>query len=261
MTEPEGALVFDRAVDYYDRTRSISAPAMAQVVRLLSAELAPRGRCLEIGVGTGRVALPLAGAGVDIFGLDLSLPMMRKLVEKADTDGGRCPVVCADARWLPVPARSVACVLTVHVLHLIEAWREVLDEIARVIAPGGVFVMSHVTDPGSLWRATTERFRVEVGATSTAFPGVTDQAEVDAAMQARGATLRSLEPVVERNALTAEEVIKRLEDGWYSFTWSLDDPARRRAADATRKWAVARYGRLDRAVPSEYVIEWRCYDL
>src|SRR5439155_24677412 len=100
---PDGlgaSVAFDRAADYYDRTRAVSPRAMAGVVGLLAAEYRERGRVLEVGVGTGRIALPLAEAGVAVAGVDLSRPMMDRLVQKA---GGRSPVplAVADATTLP----------------------------------------------------------------------------------------------------------------------------------------------------------------
>src|SRR3954465_9664758 len=73
---------FDRAATFYDRTRSIPAGAMDQVVEQLLGELDGRGPALEIGVGTGRIALPLRKAGVAITGIDVSIAMMRVLVSK-----------------------------------------------------------------------------------------------------------------------------------------------------------------------------------
>ncbi|HEX9717352.1 MAG TPA: hypothetical protein VGA93_05350 [Actinomycetota bacterium] len=43
---------------------------------LLAGELPGRGRVLEVGVGTGQIAPPLAEAGVPMAGLDLSMPMV-----------------------------------------------------------------------------------------------------------------------------------------------------------------------------------------
>ena len=63
---------------------------MRAVVEHLAGELRGRGPVLEPGVGTGRMALPMAAAGIDVIGLDLSVPMLRELVAKC-VDG-------ADAR-------------------------------------------------------------------------------------------------------------------------------------------------------------------
>jgi PST family polysaccharide transporter/lipopolysaccharide exporter len=59
---------FDRAVEYYDRTRGLSEDASREMTALLANELRGRGQALEIGVGTGLVALPLAAAGLGAVG-------------------------------------------------------------------------------------------------------------------------------------------------------------------------------------------------
>src|SRR5437867_2722127 len=94
------SVAFDRAAEFYDRTRALLPEAERATVELLRTELAGRGGCLEVGVGTGLIALPLHQAGVSMVGLDLSRPMLSKLVEKA---GGRIPfpLVLADATRMP----------------------------------------------------------------------------------------------------------------------------------------------------------------
>ena len=88
MTTARPSRNFDRAADFYDRTRSLPSDAMAEIIPMLAAELEGRGGCLEIGVGTGRFALPLHHAGIPMFGIDVSRRMMAVLLEKA---GGRLP--------------------------------------------------------------------------------------------------------------------------------------------------------------------------
>ena len=67
----------------YDRSHSdkFTPEAVDPVVDLL-AELAGRGRALELGVGTGRIALPLAARGVPVHGVDLSEDMVAQLRDK-----------------------------------------------------------------------------------------------------------------------------------------------------------------------------------
>jgi SAM-dependent methyltransferase len=59
--------------------------AVAPVVDLL-AELAAGGRALELGIGTGRIALPLAARGVPVHGIDLSTAMVAQLRAKPGAD-------------------------------------------------------------------------------------------------------------------------------------------------------------------------------
>lgn len=70
----------DRIADVYDELFSHLSD-VSTVVDLL-AGLAEKGRALELGIGTGRVALPLAAAGVTVEGIDASAAMVAKLREK-----------------------------------------------------------------------------------------------------------------------------------------------------------------------------------
>jgi SAM-dependent methyltransferase len=64
------------------------------------ASLAPGGRALELGIGTGRVALPLAARGVAVHGLDASEAMVAKL--RAKPGGADLPVTMGDFADVPV---------------------------------------------------------------------------------------------------------------------------------------------------------------
>lgn len=67
----------------------------ADVVAYLARHLGPRSRVLELGVGTGRLALPLAAAGFDVVGLDASCEMLEAIAIK--DPGGSVQTLLADA--------------------------------------------------------------------------------------------------------------------------------------------------------------------
>ena len=64
-----------------DSGGQFDAAVVGRTVRFL-ADLARGGRALELGVGTGRIALPLAQAGVEVHGIDLSADMVARLQAK-----------------------------------------------------------------------------------------------------------------------------------------------------------------------------------
>src|SRR2546426_5478902 len=98
---------------------------MARVLAVLVDELHGK-RVLEIGVGTGRYAVPLQKSGIRVVGVDIS----RKMVEIGLAKGLR-DVIFADAARLPFKSGSFDVGTTNHVLHLIPDWRDALSEIPR----------------------------------------------------------------------------------------------------------------------------------
>jgi 2-polyprenyl-3-methyl-5-hydroxy-6-metoxy-1,4-benzoquinol methylase len=79
-------------------------PGNVDAVVATLAELAGRGPVLELGNGTGRIALPLAAKGVLVHGIDASAAMVAKL--RAKPGGARIPVTIGDSRASPSTARS-----------------------------------------------------------------------------------------------------------------------------------------------------------
>ncbi|HYM38941.1 MAG TPA: methyltransferase domain-containing protein [Thermoplasmata archaeon] len=119
-------LSFDRVAATYDETRALSPKVMAHVLGILVDQLLGK-HVLEVGVGTGRYAVPLQKSGIDVVGVDIS----HKMVELGLGKGLR-NVVLADGARLPFTARGFDLATTNHVLHLVPDWREVLLEIVRV---------------------------------------------------------------------------------------------------------------------------------
>jgi SAM-dependent methyltransferase len=74
------------AARYDDDGPMFSADVIGPTVEFL-AGLAGDGAALELGIGTGRVAVPLARRGVLVHGIDLSEAMVAKLREKPDAEG------------------------------------------------------------------------------------------------------------------------------------------------------------------------------
>ncbi len=164
---------FDRAADYYDETRALPGEAADAVTAILAAELAGRRPALEVGVGTGRMALPLHALGLGMLGVDISMPMLRRL--RSNPGGGGFPVALADATQLPFPGHSVGATVASHVLHLIPEWRQAVEEVVRVTRPGGALLVDVGGNSGaaldSPWRQATDAIMVEHGL-SRARPGV-----------------------------------------------------------------------------------------
>lgn len=249
------SIVFDQAAEIYDATRTLPTSIFDAVVKMLSEELRERRPCVEIGVGTGRIAIPLVESGASLVGVDLSVPMLEKLHEKTS----RVPAVIADATRLPFADSSMGAGLAVHVLHLIPNWRAAVSELARVVRGGGVILVDIGGGFGFL-REIEDRF-TQVAGIARPRPGVTDPEELDSEMVRLGASTRPLSPIVERQQVVPSAWIQSLEANIFSCTWSLDEKTRVKAAGETRQWALEKFGDLDEPRPLDLEIRYRAYDL
>jgi SAM-dependent methyltransferase len=131
------SIAFDRAAGYYDETRGFPPGEEKQIAELISRAggYTAQSRVLEIGVGTGRIALPLAAHVGALIGIDLSRAMLGRLRAKQSREPVH--VVQADATRLPFASHVFDAAVAVHVFHLIPNWQGVLNELARALRPGG----------------------------------------------------------------------------------------------------------------------------
>lgn len=140
---PSESLAFDRAAGFYDETRGFPPGTEQSVAALICrvGKLTATSRVLEIGIGTGRIALPLSEQIGAVYGIDLARPMMDRL--RAKQTGQPVYVTEGDATQLPFPTGSFAAVVAVHVFHLIAGWQTALAETARVLRPDGVLISGY----------------------------------------------------------------------------------------------------------------------
>ena len=124
-------ILFDLIAPLYDRLISPRPPEdLLDVLKLPAA-----GKMLDASGGTGRVSAALQ-ASVDSMVLnDLSQPMLVQAHAKG------LDATQAQAHHLPFPDGSFERVLMVDALHHIEGQREAVEEMLRVLKPGGRLVI------------------------------------------------------------------------------------------------------------------------
>jgi SAM-dependent methyltransferase len=139
-------LSFDRVAATYDETRALSPKVMSRVLGILVDQLRSK-KVLEVGVGTGRYAVPLQKSGLDVVGVDIS----HKMVELGLGKGLR-NVLLADGARLPFTPRAFDLSTSNHMLHLVPDWRDVLLEIARVTRDSYFSILERSTRTTNLHR-------------------------------------------------------------------------------------------------------------
>jgi ubiquinone/menaquinone biosynthesis C-methylase UbiE len=254
------SISFDRAASYYDRTRHLSEASLSRLIPMVAGELAGAGRVLEVGVGTGRIALPLMREGVNITGVDISRDMLERL--RMNANGGPPAIAIADALHLPFGDRAFGAAIAAHVLHLIPRWRSALDEIARVVRPGGVLIASRGgrTFDAEWWHAVRRHFFRAAGDPPWP-PGMDRIEELDEEMAARGAEVTRLPEISQSNSVSVAQLLSMLEQGVWSACWTIDAETRKLAATSARVWAEANLGDLDEKRTVTEVLAWRSYRL
>ncbi|HTN80916.1 MAG TPA: class I SAM-dependent methyltransferase [Acidimicrobiales bacterium] len=134
MSEPAASISFDRIAAIYEESRG-GIRRGGSFARSIASYLRP-GTTLEIGIGTGSVALPLTESGHPVVGVDLSINMLELAHERL---GSR--VALGDVMALPVASASVPNVVAVWVFQLVGSVDATLREARRALVPGGRFVI------------------------------------------------------------------------------------------------------------------------
>lgn len=133
----------DEVAEHFDRRyASLDAPTVVAPMVDLIAGLARGGAALELGVGTGRIALPLAARGVPVHGIDLSSAMLSRL--RAKPGGEAVSVTVGDIATASVEARfSVAYIVANTIMNLTTQDAQVacFTNVAAHLEPEGHFVM------------------------------------------------------------------------------------------------------------------------
>lgn len=131
---------FDRVADVYDETRALPAAAEASIADAIVAELrrvANAPRVIEIGIGTGRIAVPLAERGIGVVGLDVSSRMLLRVLEKRSD----VPVCLAEASHPPFRERIFDAALFIHVLHLVPDVGATVRASLQLVRRKGVMIL------------------------------------------------------------------------------------------------------------------------
>ena len=119
-----------------------SDAAVVDPIVAFLAELAPDGTALELGIGTGRIALPLAQRGVRVHGIDLSEAMVARLRAKPGAE--QIGVTIGDFATTTVEATfPVAYVVANTIMNLTTQDEQVacFQNVATHLEPGGCFVI------------------------------------------------------------------------------------------------------------------------
>ena len=216
MSERHLSLSFERIADRYDGTRG-GEQRGRRTAGSLAPLLNPAYPVVEVGIGTGVVALGLRELGFTAVGVDLSPAMAQRARRRLG------PVVAiADAAQLPVADAAIQQVVSVWLLHLVADRAAVLAEVARALRPGGRYLVSSAR---VRIRPEDEIERLVFNMRDQLDPGWrNDERQILDAAPSAGFTVVDQRPAApDEVAQSPAEVAGSIEAKTWSTLWNLTD--------------------------------------
>lgn len=267
---------FDPVADRYDDTRGYPDYVAEKIALAIerAAQANAQTSFLDMGIGTGRISLPLASLGHHCSGVDISEKMLAQLEAKLRTNGwreqeqpwGTLPdeesgwevsvrrymqssgqasmrLVRSDMTHLPFRADAFDVVVAVHVFHLVDGWQRAIDEVIRVLRPGGQFL--HCWDEhvrSGLQEISEEWYRIvsSLGG-NVQRPGAASHHSVTELLQKRGLQVEVLPVLSWENMVTPRQIVENITQRLWSSTWFVPDDLFAISAERLQTWADAFY--------------------
>jgi len=121
------------------------------------------GPVLEVACGTGRITLPIARAGIDITGLDISRPMLEQARRKAEAEGLAVPWLERDCREIEAEGAYALIFSATNAMQHLHDFASVTGFLAsarRALLPGGTLILDVFNpDPAKLARTEATRYQ------------------------------------------------------------------------------------------------------
>ena len=218
---------------------------------------------LDFAAGTGRASIGFAKYELTVTSADVSEAMLGKLASRS----GDLPIktVIMDGKRLPFEDDSFDAVSAARVFYLIKDWQGILDEIRRVLKPGGVFLHDWGNgDPDEDWVRIREALRQQLssnGIASTFHPGVRSEVTLNEYLSQIGFSEIAYVSAGEGVPHTLRGFIDLIAQKTCSYLWDvIDEVCEEEVAELTQ-WASQEFQDLDKPFNLPKHCYWRVFRL
>jgi SAM-dependent methyltransferase len=251
---------FSQNAKAYDRRHGavLDANIVDRIAR--AAGLSRDAAVVDVGAGTGRVAIAMATTGRRVVAIDPARPMLDTLRSKAEKLPVR--VVVGEGARLPLGAACADAVVLARTMYLMPDWGEVIDEALRVLKLGGRVL--HEWGNGSAdedWVKIREKLRSlfeAAGVKAPFHPGARSEEEVHRRLMQRGVRHLAAVRVGGSTTMTLRDFVRRIVAGEFSYTWAVPEEVQRPCLSELERWAQAAFD-LDRPAVIPRDVSWNIY--
>ncbi|HEX4713481.1 MAG TPA: class I SAM-dependent methyltransferase, partial [Ktedonobacteraceae bacterium] len=271
------SISFDPVAHAYDTTRGYPPGIEQGIASSLeqAAQATEQTAFIEVGVGTGRIALPLASLGHTYTGVDISEKMLAQLESKVLTQnweeyeqpwGSRADetsapahqvrrfarvdpaaslrLVTSDITALPFPDASFDAAVAVHIFHLVDGWQQAVRESLRVLRPGGFLLHcwdEHDDTSLDIVIETWIKLVEELGGSAHRV-GPESPRMVSTWLREQGLPVEELSLARWETIATPRRALQRITSRLWSRTWLVPDEIFQTSVQRLEAWALNYFG-------------------
>jgi ubiquinone/menaquinone biosynthesis C-methylase UbiE len=214
-------------------------------------------RVLDIGAGTGRVAIPLANRGCRVVAVEPASGMLAQL--QAKVGDNRMSAVLAEGSRLPFAAGRFDVVVIARLLYLTPDWRAILHEAARVLAARGCLLHEWANGQSEEeWVQIREEARKlfeQAGLRAPFHPGVRSETDVDRQLGDLHFVREGQIETGSGPAITLREFLRRLVEGELSYIWNVPEDIRAECLPRLQRWSEQRFD-LEQPIAVPRELRW-----
>ncbi len=258
---------YDNIADIYDQTRWLSQSVAEEVADFIIQHVGANSQTtfLEPGVGTGLNVLPLVERGYQVTGIDISKQMLNQFRQKLKFKPTNLQLIHGDASKLPFLDNSFDVVLTVHMIHAIADWQEFLDNICRVLKPGGFYLNCQWITPPA--RREFERhfcrilakYEIPQESLNSRQTEESQKIDIEGYFSQKGIKSNYLIAKEWKVSNTVSELIDCFKLRAYGLFWRVSEDVFKNIISECEEFCVSHYGTLDKTLSSNAKFEISSY--